>query len=182
MFIFAAMLHIAPPAGHRSNGEPSNWPRSPLPCVQNLPVRTAMPAEMLRESQDIVIPSNWVNRSGSIHRSLDGRQFRRGQMPATMAVPKTDLEISKMALTNTIPVILESLQKRRAAIDQVIAALQALADTEGPRRGRRPKALAGLGAGAPAKPRRRMSEETRRKMSEAARKRAERRRAEQGKA
>ncbi len=86
-----------------------------------------------------------------------------------------------MALTKTIPAILESLQKRRAAIDQAIAALQALADTEAPRRGRRPKALT-AGLAPVSKPRRRLSEETRRKMSEAARKRADRRRAEKGKA
>lgn len=84
-----------------------------------------------------------------------------------------------MALTNSIPKILESLQQRRAALDAAIAALQALASTEGPRRGRRPKALAAIEP-ATEKPRRRLSEETRRKMSEAAKRRAERRKAEKG--
>lgn len=86
-----------------------------------------------------------------------------------------------MALSSAIPTILESLQKRRMAIDQAILALQALADAESPRRGRKPKLLAQLQAAAPAvaaAPRRRMSEETRRKMSEAAKRRAERKRAE----
>lgn len=88
-----------------------------------------------------------------------------------------------MALNTTIPVILESLQKRRAAIDNAIIALQLLADTEAPRRGRKPKVLSELATVSSApKPRRRLSEETRRKMSEAARKRAERRKAEKAEA
>lgn len=82
-----------------------------------------------------------------------------------------------MALSNSIPKILESLQQRRAALDTAIAALQVLASTETPRRGRKPKALSALNPAA-LKPRRRLSEETRRKMSEAAKRRAERRRAE----
>lgn len=84
-----------------------------------------------------------------------------------------------MALSNSMPKILESLQQRRAALDTAIAALQALASTDTPRRGRKPKALASLASAAP-KPRRRLSEETRRKMSEAAKRRVDRQRAEKG--
>jgi hypothetical protein len=85
-----------------------------------------------------------------------------------------------MAFSDTIPKILAALQQRRAALDTAIVAMEALAASGTPRRGRKPRALAALSAGAPAqKPRRRLSEETRRKMSEAAKRRAERKKAEQ---